>query len=287
MSSIPSASSEPSNREQIEFWNGTAAERWVREQDGMDRALGPFGLAAMERLAPAAGEGIVDVGCGSGHTLLQLAERVGSGGRVLGVDPSRPLLERARERTRHLRQVELCEGDAASLSLPGPLHGLFSRFGVMFFADPAQAFSSLRAQLEPGARLSFVCWQPLADNAWSAVPLSVACSVLGEAPVPPDPTAPGPFAFASPVRVNGVLRDAGWHHVEIEAFRTSVLMSSEGAESAVNFMVQLGPVSRLLAQRSEEQRTAVRQRLTEHFQPSLRDGRLELEGAAWLVSARA
>ena len=107
------SSPEPSNREQIEFWNGSAAERWLSEQELMDRALGPFGLAAIERLAVAPGESIVDVGCGSGHTLLQLAERVGSSGRVLGVDPSRPLLQRAGERTRQLPQVELCEGDAA------------------------------------------------------------------------------------------------------------------------------------------------------------------------------
>lgn len=282
---------EPSNREQVEFWNGTAAQRWLRGQEAMDRALGPFGLAAIERLAAAAGEGIVDVGCGSGHTLLQLAERVGSTGRVLGVDPSRPLLERARERTQHLPQVELCEGDAASVSLRGsaqrPWHGLFSRFGVMFFADPAQAFSSLRAQLEPGGRLSFACWQPLAENPWSALPLSVACSMLGEAPVLPDPTAPGPFAFASPARVKSVLRDAGWHQVEIEPLRVPVLMGSDGAESAVNLSFELGPVARLLAQRSEEDRVRVRQRLADVFHPLVREGRVELEGAAWLVSARA
>ncbi|MEY2934899.1 MAG: hypothetical protein RL033_5648 [Pseudomonadota bacterium] len=286
MSSV-SPPAELSNREQIEFWNGIAAERWLRGQELMDRALHPFGLAAIERLAPAAGEAIVDVGCGSGHTLLQLAERVGSTGRVLGVDPSRPLLARARERARQLPQVELCEGDAASVGLRGPLHGLFSRFGVMFFADPVQAFSALRAQLEPSARLSFACWQPLEENPWSALPLSVACSVLAEAPVLPDPTAPGPFAFANPLRVKGVLRDAGWHHLEIEPFRTSVLIASDGAESAVDFIFRLGPLARLLADRTEEVRERVRQRLGEYFEPLVREGRVELEGAAWLVSARA
>jgi SAM-dependent methyltransferase len=283
--------SEHSNREQIEFWNATAADRWLRGQEMMDRALSPFGLAAIERLAPASGEGIVDVGCGAGHTLLQLAERVGSAGHVLGVDPSRPLVERARERTRHLSQVELCEGDAASVVLRGSeqraWHGVFSRFGVMFFADPAQAFSSLRAQLEPGARLSFACWQTLEDNPWCALPLSVARSVVTEVPVVPDPTAPGPFSFANPVRVNGVLRDAGWHHVTVEAFRTPVLMSTDGAETAVNLSFQLGPVARLLVDQPEDVRALVRQRLVDRLHPLVREGRLELEGGAWLVSARA
>jgi SAM-dependent methyltransferase len=216
---------------------------------------------------------------------------VGSAGHVLGVDPSRPLVERARERTRHLSQVELCEGDAASVVLRGSeqraWHGVFSRFGVMFFADPAQAFSSLRAQLEPGARLSFACWQALEDNPWSALPLSVACSVLGEVPSLPDPGAPGPFAFADPARASSVLRDAGWQRIEIEAFRTPVLLSTQGAEAAIDFIFRLGPVARLLAEQPEDVGARVRQRLAERLEPLVREGRLELEGAAWLVSARA
>lgn len=281
-----------SNREQIEFWNGSAAERWLREQELLDLALSPFGLAAMDRLALAAGESVLDVGCGSGQTLLQLAERVGTSGRVLGVDPSQPLLARARERTRHLPQVELCEGDAASVALPRaeggrPLQALFSRFGVMFFADPAQAFSSLRAQLSPDARLCFVCWQALEDNPWCAVPLAVARSVLGEAaPALPEAGAPGPFAFASPARASGALRDAGWERVEIEAFRIPVVMSTQGAEAAVNFSFQLGPVARLLVDQPDDVRSRIRQRLLERLAPLAKDGRLELEGAAWLVSAR-
>lgn len=287
MASLQQTQPEPSNSAQIEFWNGLAAERWLQGQELLDRALDPFGLAAQERLAPVVGETIVDVGCGSGHTLLQLAERVGGVGRVLGVDPSRPLLARARERTAQLPQVELHEGDAASIELRGPLHGLFSRFGVMFFADPAQAFSSLRRQLEPDARLAFACWQSLDDNPWSAVPLAVAGSVLGEAPALPEPGAPGPFAFASPARVSNALRDAGWHRIEIEGFRAPVVMSTDGVEAAVEFSFHLGMVARMLAERPEEIRERVRRRLTERLAPAAREGRVELEGSAWLVSARA
>jgi hypothetical protein len=120
------------------------------------------------------------------------------------------------------------------------------------------------------------------------VPLAVARSVLGEAaPAPPTPGAPGPFAFASPARPSGALRDAGWNRIEIEAFRMPVVMSTEGAEAAVNFSFQLGPVARLIAEQADDVRAHVRQRLLERLAPLAKDGRLELEGAAWLVSARA
>jgi SAM-dependent methyltransferase len=276
-----------SNLEQIDYWNSPAADRWVRHQEKLDGALDPFGLAALAALAPAAGDTVIDVGCGAGTTVLQLAERVGHSGRVIGVDPSRPLLARARERTRHLPNVTLVEADAASHSLPEPCQGLFSRFGVMFFADPVLAFTSLRAALVPEGRLAFVCWQSLEDNPWSHVPLRVAQAVVPSAPLVLDPNAPGPFAFASSTRVTEVLRAAGYERIAIEAFRTPVVLSTEGLESALDFIFQLGPVARLLAEQPDEVHARVRRRIGEELAPLLRDGRLELEGGAWLVTARA
>ncbi len=276
-----------SNVEQIEFWNGTAGDRWVRNQERMDRALAPFGLAALDRLAPEAGESIIDIGCGGGTTLLQIAERVGASGRVLGVDVSRPLLGRARERTSHLPNVSVLESDAATHAFAEPAAGIFSRFGVMFFAEPESAFKQLRKALVPGGRIAFVCWQAYDDNPWFFLPMAVARALLPQAPPPLDPQAPGPFAFASPARVTGILRAAGFRRIELEAFRTGVILATEGLEAAVDFSFQIGPAARLIAEQPDELRARIWQRIAGKFAPLVRDGRVELEGAAWLVSARA
>src|SRR5690349_6280035 len=150
------------NREQTEYWNGAAAARWVEHQVALDRALSPFGDAALERLAPCPGDHVVDVGCGSGATLLDLSPRVGSTGTLL-------------------------EADAAEHAFAPSFHALFSRFGVMFFADPLRAFQNLKRALVPGGRLVFACWQGLADNPWCAVPLAAAREALGELPPQPHP----------------------------------------------------------------------------------------------------
>src|SRR5262245_10542724 len=123
-------------REQLEHWNGPGAKRWVDQQERLDRVLGPLGGFAVERAAPAPGERVIDVGCGCGASTLELAERVGPSGSALGVDISGPMLARASERARALPWAQFVEADASSHSFRGDADLLFSRFGVMFFADP-------------------------------------------------------------------------------------------------------------------------------------------------------
>src|SRR5690242_10265645 len=107
------------NQSQIEFWNGPAAQRWVTEQERLDRALGPVDALALERAQPRLGERVIDLGCGCGASTLRLAERVGAAGKVLGVDISAPMLARARERAAGIPWVDFYEGDAAEHRFPG------------------------------------------------------------------------------------------------------------------------------------------------------------------------
>src|SRR5262245_1263044 len=134
------------NAEQVRFWNEAGSQRWVRQQAQLDAMLGPLGRRALERGAPRSGERVVDVGCGCGDTSLALARVVGATGRVTGIDVSRPMLERARERSRTagLGTVAFLEADAQTHRFVPEHDLLFSRFGVMFFIDPLAALSNLR-----------------------------------------------------------------------------------------------------------------------------------------------
>jgi ubiquinone/menaquinone biosynthesis C-methylase UbiE len=61
-----------------------AAEAWAELAELIDLQLSPLGLQARAALAPRPGEVIVDVGCGAGQTVAQLAERVATDGQVIG-----------------------------------------------------------------------------------------------------------------------------------------------------------------------------------------------------------
>src|ERR1700722_8312023 len=186
------------NAAQIDYWNAAAGETWSTMHDQLDRQIEPLGLEAMRRLAPQSGEQILDLGCGCGQTTVALAERVGRAGAVLGVDISRPMLEVARSRPlpADATQPAFREGDAQSDDLGASVFdAAFSRFGVMFFSDPAAAFANIRAALKPAGRLGFVCWRSYPENLWMRLPIESAQPLLAPA-APAAPTAPGPFAFA-------------------------------------------------------------------------------------------
>ena len=179
--------------EQIEYWNGEAGAMWAKRQDRMDALLAPITEATLGACSVNAGDKVLDVGCGCGDTTLRFAAL---GATATGVDVSKPMLARARERAAaNSLTTTFLLGDAAETRFDAEYDLLFSRFGVMFFDNPTAAFANLHSALRPSAKLCFVCWQAPNFNPWISVPFSVALPML-----PPQPTleprAPGPFAFA-------------------------------------------------------------------------------------------
>lgn len=272
------------NQAQIEFWNGPASLRWVTEQERLDRALGPIDALALERARPREGEHVVDLGCGCGASTLQLAERVGPKGKVLGVDISAPMLARARERTRSLPWVAFHEGDAAEHRFTGDADLVYSRFGSMFFADPRAAFTNLRKALHPQGRLTIACWRSANDNPWYFVPLRAAETIL--APLPPvEPGAPGPFSFADDQRLREVLGGAGFTAVEIERRDLPICTSTTGLAEAVEFSVRAGPVARMILDVDADTAARVRAAISSAMAEHLRDQRVEIGASVWIAAA--
>jgi len=273
------------NAEQIAEWNGVQGERWATLRQETNRIVTPFGERAMAALAARPGERVVDVGCGCGDTSIDLARRVGAAGSVLGVDVSAPMLDVARALGAELPHLAFRECDAASAALPAGTDLLYSRFGVMFFADPPAAFAHMRGALRPGGRCVFACWRAPRDNAWTMVPISAARAALGITPPPADPNAPGPFAFADDGRVRGILEAAGFGAINVERFDASVVLGAT-PRAAAEAMTRIGPVARLVREVGIEHQptvaAAVEKALVSY---AASDGPVTLQGSAWIVTA--
>jgi ubiquinone/menaquinone biosynthesis C-methylase UbiE len=272
-------------------WKTQAGEKWVACERQLDVQLGPLGRALMERLEPRPGERCLDIGCGSGQTLLELAERVGPSGHVLGVDVSEAMLERARARAREagLAQVDVELGDAQTQPFTAPFDLEFSRFGVMFFQDSEAAFRHLAGALRPGGRLGFVCYQAREKNEWAEVLLQAVSRALGASELPAlyREDRPGPFHFADRARLEGLLTRAGFVDVTIEPEERRVhLGGSTTLDEALEYTLQVGPAARMIADAPREQHAACRAAVREALAPFVGPEGVWLGSAHYYVVGR-
>jgi SAM-dependent methyltransferase len=274
------------NQDQIKFWNEAAGENWTQLQTTMDRNLSAIHAAVMAFATPAPGMAVLDIGCGTGTTTLALADSVGLAGRVTGLDVSAPMLGLAKQRAQGRGNIDFVLADASAQDFSAEYDLLFSRFGVMFFDDPVAAFGNLREALKPGRRLAFVCWRTPTENAWASAPMMAAKPFLTEAP-PPDPLAPGPFAFADPARVQDILVQAGFGDIRIEKF-DGIMPMGRVLDLAAAQTLQIGPLSRVIGDADDAARqkivAAVRGALGKFVTP---DGEIAPPVACWLVTAKA
>ena len=253
------------------------AQAWIETYPLIDRQLSSLGLKAMSALAASSGDKVLDIGCGAGQTLSQLAEIVGVDGRVIGIDIAEPLLAIAAHRTRGLPGVSLIEADAQTVSLPSEsVDAVYSRFGVMTFADPTEAFANFRRMLRPGGRLAFVCWQALDKNELDHLPL--AASEL------PHTSDDAPFSFADPRVIDGVLRQAGFREIEISAHSERV--SSGDLNAMMKVLLKVGSLGKIVRENPD---------LRAHAEPRLRTAlatlgdpaQVNLTASVWIVTAKA
>jgi SAM-dependent methyltransferase len=274
------------NEAQISHWAGEGGEQWVADRERYDRMLAPYGRRVIAALDPRADARVLDVGCGNGALTRAVAATVPSG-TVTGVDISTPMLACARRRAAEagLDNVTFLEADAQVHAFePGSFDAVVSRFGVMFFDDPAAAFANIGAAVRPGGQLVFVCWRELLANEWMTVPVSAA---LQHVPMPALPTdgAPGPFAFADPDKVRAVVAAGGFDDVALEEVDEQGRLGAS-VDDVLEFL-RNSEMARTLFDDVDDDTAAkawaaVADALASHETP---DG-IVLGGAAWLVTAR-
>jgi SAM-dependent methyltransferase len=275
------------NADQIAYWNGPGGQRWADRQQAQDVLLKPVADLLIDRARPTSGERVIDVGCGSGATTIAFAQKVGPTGHVFGIDVSGPMLARARQSAPKELPVDFVLADATVYPFdPASFDLLASRFGVMFFAEPALSFANLRKALRPSGRLAFACWREPRENPFFMAPLQAVYKHVPKLPQQ-GPEDPGPFAFASQARVHRILGEAGFAGIEMEPCNLALDVAiGRGLDAAVQGALEIGPASRALEGQPEDVRAAATNSIREALAVYAKGDTVPLPASIWIVTAQ-
>ena len=227
----------------------------------------------------------LDIGCGTGQTTREAA-RTAQAGSAFGVDVSAPAIERARELARAdgLRNVTFEHANAQVHRFPPERFDLaISRFGTMFFDDPAAAFANIRRALRPAGRLVMMVWQAHERNEWDvAIHQSLGAA---EGPVAVPSGGPDPFSLADPPTVKKILQAAGFAGVAFTDVREPVYYGPD-LTTALDWVRGFTCTSEVLKRLDPAAATRAVERLREALAAHMNDDGVWFNSRAWIVTAR-
>jgi SAM-dependent methyltransferase len=230
-------------------WEGERVARWIAAASSLEPQLAPVSDALFEVAALQPGDRVLDIGCGTGPTTHRAAGLVGPTGAVTGLDVSAEMLDAA-------RTSAVADGTAAAIDWvatdathwPGPAEPfdvVISRFGVMFFDDPAAAFANLAALTRPGGRLVVAVWAHRRDNPLFEIPLAAALAVrdgFGLSPAEIPSAYLGAFSLAEPDHIRDLLSGAGWSDIDVDERRLRLpLAGGRPLDDAARSTLEVGP----------------------------------------------
>ena len=280
-----------SNDSYTAFWNDVMVPKFERFRDIMLDGLSYHSRVPLGRLALPPGARALDVGCGWGDTALELARKVGPTGKVLGLDCCDAFLDKGRRdaAAEGLAHVRFVAADVQTHRFEREFDFAFSRFGMMFFANPVAAMRNVRRALVPGGRAMFITWRTIDDNPWLGVPKA---TVLRFLPPPGEDAAtcgPGPFAMANPDVVRAQLAAAGFVDATFERVDGPVMVGRD-VEQAIDFQLMLGPAGEIVRE-ARELADARRGEIDEALRAELgryvaSDGSVRMQSSSWTITAR-
>jgi len=196
----------------------------VYQQAWQDQ-LAPAQRLLLEMAAPARGEAVLDVACGTGLVSLPAAQAVGPLGRVLGCDISGAMVEAAAEAATAagLTQAEFRRVAGEALAF-APAEGGFDlalcSLGLMYMAEPEAALAAMARALKPGGRCAVLVWGEQRNCGWAELFPIVDRRVASE-------VCPLFFRLGSGDALQCSLEDAGFNRIAIRRLTCSLHFSDD------------------------------------------------------------
>ena len=274
------------NDEQFEFWNEGIGRKWVEEDDSMNERLSILTKELFLRSNIKRDDKILDIGCGGGQTTFDASEMVGENGYVVGADISKILLDLAESKYANTKNLEFKYCDVQNYEFKvNSFSKVISRFGVMFFENPIEAFKNIYNSLQEGGSLNFVCWTNVMENEFFTDPTNIIIKHINKE-FPEITRAPGPLAFSEEDYVKEILMSSKFKNVKIDKVYSSI-STNDSAEKDGALLLKLGLGGRLLADAnlSKKELSIIRDEMVEISQKRQKDGKITYKACLNYVSA--
>ena len=274
------------NDEQFEFWNEGIGRKWVEEDNSMNERLSILTKELFLRSNIKRDDKILDIGCGGGQTTFEASEMVGENGYVVGADISKILLDLAESKYANTKNLEFKYCDVQNYEFKvNSFSKVISRFGVMFFENPIEAFKNIYNSIQEGGSLNFVCWTNVMENEFFTDPTNIIIKHINKE-FPEITRAPGPLAFSEEDYVKEILMSSKFKNVKIEKVYSSI-STNDSAEKDGALLLKLGLGGRLLADAnlSKKELSIIRDEMVEISQKRQKDGKITYKACLNYVSA--
>jgi len=275
----------------VKFWNAVLEPKFTRYRHILQGGLSRHSAAVLPRLPLDPGMAVLDVGCGWGDLSIQVAERVGPEGRVVGIDCVEAFLEAARKDAAEagMTNVDFRCGDAEVALPEAEFDYVVSRFGTMFFAHPVPALRRMRLSLKPGGRMTHIVWRRREDNpAWQAAK-DIALKYLPEPGADADTCGPGPFSMGNPDVVEAQMKSAGYEEIGFDRVDEKIMVGTTPDE-CVAFALAIGPAGEVFREAgalAEEKRPEIEADMRAFFDAQERDDDgIWVQTSSWVITAR-
>ena len=235
-----------------EYYKNYTRETWDECADKyipILQQLIPYHRAMLEIIKPSPKELVLDVCTGPGEPAMTIASMVNPGGKVVGIDLSRNMMETASKSAakRGLRNVEFITMDAEKLEFPDQRFDLaVSCFGFQIVTDPEAAAKEIYRVLKPGGRAGFTVW----STAEKAPAIDVIIAPMLEHATPDeDGYLPTPYELGGPNELTGMLEKIGF---EARERRVTGTWAARTAQDYLKMILEGTPLGHSLSEEDKQ-----------------------------------